>query len=106
MKTFLGMEVEQTARLVKIHLHHFVKGVMAEHAENIKAGIRPKKLPISPNVILKPNDTPELPDPRKQKFYRSFVAKVQFAATWDDSILLSQYLGWPSPVHQLDLRNG
>jgi hypothetical protein len=38
--------------------------------------------PISPGVILNPEDVPELPDQRKQKYYRSFVAKLQFAATW------------------------
>ena len=44
--------------------------------------LRPKKVPISPGVILDPTDVPVLPDPRKQKYYRSFVAKLQFAATW------------------------
>ncbi len=44
--------------------------------------IRHKKVPIAPNVVLKPGDTPDLPDSRKQKFYSSFVAKLQFAATW------------------------
>ncbi len=55
---------------------------MDGYAEYIKKALRRKKVPIAPNVILKPEDTPEVPDPRKQKFYRSFVAKLQFAATW------------------------
>ena len=74
MKTFLGMQVEQTARSIKIHLDHYIKEVVEGYAEYIKKALRPKKVPIAPNVILKP-------DPRKQKFYRSFVAKLQFAAT-------------------------
>jgi hypothetical protein len=32
--------------------------------------------------VLDKNNCPILPDPRKQKFYRSIVAKLQFAATW------------------------
>ena len=32
---------------------------------------------------FKPEDASELPDPLKQKYYRSFVAKLQFAATWN-----------------------
>jgi hypothetical protein len=36
MKTFLGMQVEQTARLIKIHLDHYITGVVAEYAEYIK----------------------------------------------------------------------
>jgi hypothetical protein len=34
------------------------------------------------DVILKPEDTPDLLDPCRQTFYRSFVAKLQFADTW------------------------
>ncbi len=93
MKTFLGMQVEQTTRSIKIHLDHYIKEVVAVYAEHIRKAIRPKKVPIAPSVVLRPEDTPELPDPRKQKFHRSFVAKLQFAATWvrfDIAITVSQ----------------
>ena len=49
---------------------------MAEYAEYIKKALRPKKVPISPGVAFKPEDASELPDPLKQKYYRSFVAKL------------------------------
>ncbi len=39
-------------------------------------------LKIQDGVILNPEDVPELPDQRKQKYYLSFEAKLQFAATW------------------------
>ncbi len=42
----------------------------------------PKRVPFSPGVILRPEDSPTLQDPSKQTFYRSFVAKLQFAASW------------------------
>ena len=45
--------------------------------------ISPKKVPISPGVVFKAEDIPESPDPRKQKQYRSFVAKLQFAGNMD-----------------------
>ncbi len=38
-----------------------------------------------PGLILTQDsqeDSPILPEKRKQKFYRSFVAKLQFAASW------------------------
>jgi hypothetical protein len=82
MKTFLGMQVEQTARSIKIHLNHYIKEVLAGYAEYIRNAIRPKNVPIAPSVILKPKDTPELLDPSRQKFNSSFVAKLQLAATW------------------------
>ncbi len=37
---------------------------------------------MNPGVVLLPEDCPAIPDPHKEKFYRSFVAKLQFAATW------------------------
>ena len=36
MKTFLGMQVEQTARSIKIHLDHYIKEVVEGYAEYIK----------------------------------------------------------------------
>ena len=93
METFLGMVVEQSSKSIKIHLDNYVKDVVAQYAEYIKKALRPKKVPISPGVAFKPEDASELPDPLKQKYYRSFVAKLQFAATWirfDISFAVSQ----------------
>ena len=56
--------------------------MLAEYKDYIKKSLRPKRDPISPGVILRPEDCPEVPDPLKQKYYRSFVAKLQFAASW------------------------
>ena len=94
METFLGMVVEQDDKSIKIHLDNYVKEVITEYSTYIKKSLRPKKVPISPGVVFKPEDVPELPDPLKQKHYRSFVAKLQFAATWirfDISFAVSQF---------------
>jgi hypothetical protein len=81
METFLGMVAEQNDKSIKI-LDNYVKEVIAEYSGYIKKSLRPKKVQISPGVAFKAEDIPELPYLTKQKYYRSFVAKLQFAATW------------------------
>ena len=56
--------------------------MLAEYKDYIKKSLRPKRVPISPGVFLRPEDCPEVPDPLKQKYYRSFVANLQFVASW------------------------
>jgi hypothetical protein len=93
MKTFLGMEIEQSNRSIKLHLDHYVSEMLNEYKTYIKKSLRPKRVPFSPGVVLRPEDSPPIPDPSKQKFYRSFVAKLQFAASWirfDISFAVSQ----------------
>ncbi len=41
-----------------------------------------KKVPISQGVVLKQEDVPVVPEQCKQKYYRSFVAKLQIATAW------------------------
>jgi hypothetical protein len=82
MKMFLGMEVEQDNTTIKLHLDHYVQEMLSEYKDYIKKSLRPKRVPISPGGILRPEDCPELPDPSKQKYYLTFVAKLQFAASW------------------------
>jgi hypothetical protein len=93
METFLGMEVVQTKRHIKLHLDHYVRDLLTEYKTYIQKTLRPKKVPISPGVVLTSESCPPIADPRKQKFYRSFVAKLQFAASWirfDISFTVSQ----------------
>ena len=77
METFLGMAVKQKDKSIRIHLDNYIKVVLTEYSDYIKKSLWPKKVPISPGVVCK-----ECPDPHRQKKYRSFVAKLQFAATW------------------------
>ncbi len=65
MKTFLGMEVEQSGKTNQSHLDCYIQQVLAEYKAYIKKMLRPKKVPISPGVILNPEDVPKLPDQRK-----------------------------------------
>jgi hypothetical protein len=77
MKTFLGMEVEQNNEDIKLHLDHYIQTVLAEYRYYIKKALRPKNVPISPGVVLHPEQAPAVPDRHKQKYYRSFVAKLR-----------------------------
>ena len=76
MEMFLGMAVEQKDKSIKIHLDNYIKDVLADYSAYTKKSLRPKKVPISPGVVFKAEDIPEVPDPCKQKQYRSFVAKL------------------------------
>jgi hypothetical protein len=82
METFLGMEVEQPGKVIRLHLDKYIRSVLDEYKDFIKRSLRPKRVPMSPGLVLDGEDSPTIPDPRKQKFYRSFIAKLQFAASW------------------------
>jgi hypothetical protein len=74
MESFLGMEAEQLGKVIRLHLDIYIRSVLDEYKEFIKKSLRPKRVPMSPGLVLNS-------DPRKQNFYRSFIAKVQFAAS-------------------------
>ncbi len=86
--------MEQNDEDIKeLHLDHYIQTVLTEFRDYIKKALRPKKVPISPGVVPHPEQAQAVPDKHKQKYYRSFVAKLQFAATWvwmDISFTVSQ----------------
>jgi len=44
--------------------------------------LRPKLTPMQPGNVLQPEDSPLVPDKKRQAIYRSMVARLQYAATW------------------------
>jgi hypothetical protein len=46
MKTFLGMEVEQRGKTIKLRLDYCIQQVLADGMINIKYMLCPKKVPI------------------------------------------------------------
>ena len=82
MSTFVGMEVEQSKDLIKLHLDTYIQEPLDEYKSIFTKFLKPKNVPMQPEVMLGHQDCLEAPDPREQKVYRSFVAKLQFAATW------------------------
>ncbi len=82
METFLGMKVDQPGKVIRLHLDSYIQEVLTEFKAYIKKALRPKKVSMSPGLVLNNEDCPITPDPRKQKYYLSFIAKLQFAASW------------------------
>ena len=74
MKTFLGMEIEQSNRSITLHLDHYIREMLNEYKTYIKKSLRPKCVPFSPGVILRPEDSPTLPDP--SNFIKAEVLQV------------------------------
>jgi hypothetical protein len=52
MKTFLGMEIEQSKWSIKLNLDHRVREMHNEFKGYIEKPLRPKRVPISPGVVL------------------------------------------------------
>ncbi len=76
MEPFLGMKVEQSKGKICPHLDTYIRETLDEYKE-----FSTKQVPIQPGLILEKTDCPIVPDPSNQKFYQSFIAKLQFAAT-------------------------
>ena len=45
METFLGMEVEQPGKVIKLHLDSYIQEVLKDYKEYIKKSFRPKRVP-------------------------------------------------------------
>jgi hypothetical protein len=82
METFLGMQVKQSKSTARLHLDNYIRELLDEYKAYAQKSLRPKRIPIQPGLILTQEDSPIAPEKRKQKFYRSFVAKLQIAASW------------------------
>ena len=82
METFLGMQVEQSKKAIRLHLDNYIRELLDEYKAYATESLRQKLTQIQPGLVLTQMDCPIMPDARKQKFYRSFVAKLQFAASW------------------------
>ena len=65
METFLGMEVEQPGKVIRLHLDTYIQEVLAEYKEYIKKALRPKRVPMTPGIVLTNEDCPILPDLRR-----------------------------------------
>jgi hypothetical protein len=86
MTSFLGTEVEQDKSSIRLHLDNRIhwQDTLSEYKAAIKKFVKQKQEPImmQPGIVLEHYLCPETPYPREQKVYSSFVAKLQFAASW------------------------
>jgi hypothetical protein len=108
MTSFLGLQVDHVNSEIHMHMDHYVENVLSEYKTFVlNKTLRHKMLPIQPNYQL-PKTEPMLEgkgeDPRTT-FYRSFVMKLQYVATWvrfDISFTASQlasHVANPGPAH-------
>ena len=83
MSTFLGLQVDHCDDEIHMHMDTYVQGVLDEYKAFARKTLRPKQLPIAPNYQLPVSDSKnqELMD-KDPKFFRSFVMKLQYVATW------------------------
>ncbi len=58
MVTFLGMEVEQPGKVIKLHLDSYIQEVLPEYKEYIKKALRLKRVLMSPGLVLDNGDCP------------------------------------------------
>jgi hypothetical protein len=77
--------------VIMLHLDSYIQEVLTEYKAYIKKALRPKRVPMSPGIVLNNEDCPVTPDPRKQKYYRSFIAKL---LSW--RVLYVVCAGWTS----------
>ena len=83
MTRFIGLSVEQTKDHIALHLDQYIAETLEEYQQlTHNKMLRPKLTPMQPGNVLDPLDSPIVPDRKRQKIYRSMVARLQFAATW------------------------
>jgi hypothetical protein len=82
MENFLGIEVEQSAEGIKLHLDTYTADLIEEFKLLHRKFLKPKKVPMQPGLVLDKTDCPETPDPVRQKNFRMIVQKIQYLAYW------------------------
>jgi hypothetical protein len=82
MTRFLGLSVEQDNHSPSVHLDQYIKETIEEYRKFTSKALRPKMTPMQPGNVLEPEETPLVPDPKKQSIHRLIVARLQYAATW------------------------
>jgi hypothetical protein len=80
METFIELQFIQCDTSIRINLDYYYIEVLLEEYQKFNARVlHGKQTPVQSGSK---NDSPAVPDPKKQLIYRSLLAKLQFAATW------------------------
>jgi hypothetical protein len=69
MQSFLGLEVEQLDCCIKLHLDTYIQELIAEHQLIRPKFLKPKKVPMSPGLVLDTSDRRPTPS------YRNSIAR-------------------------------
>ena len=82
MESFIGLDVEQSWSKISLNLDAYIQETLDIYKEHPGTRmIRPKSTPMQPGNILISADALEIPEKQRQGFYRSMVARLQFAKT-------------------------
>ena len=54
------MEVQQQGKVIKLHLDSYIQEVLKDCKEYIKESLRPKRILMSPGLVLDNTDCPDL----------------------------------------------
>ena len=83
MESFIWLCVEQYLSKTSLHLDVYIQETLDIYTEHPSTKmVRLKYILIKPGNALTSVADVELPDKQKQAFYRSMVARFQFAETW------------------------
>jgi hypothetical protein len=69
MIRFLGLSVEQDNHSTSLYLDQYIKEMIEEYQKFTSKALRPEMTPMQPGNVLEPEETPLVPDPRKQSIY-------------------------------------
>ncbi len=56
MSTFLGPQVDQVQSEIHLHMDNYVSSILSEYKNFIRKTMRPKALPVAPNLQLVQED--------------------------------------------------
>ena len=80
MKSLIGLDVEESQSKISLHVDAYIQETLDIYKAHPGTKlIRPKTAPMQPGNALTSGDVSEMPDKNRQAFYRSMVARRQFA---------------------------
>ncbi len=101
IQTFQGKEVEHPGKVIRLNFESYIQDVLTECKAYIKKALSLKKVPMSSGLAFTNEYCPINPEQQKQKYYRSFIAKHQFAAScicFDTSFAVSTLACFCAPA--------
>ena len=106
METFLGMEVEQPGKVIRLHLDKYIRSVLDEYKEFIKKSFRPKHVPMSPGLVPNDEDCPLFLIRASKSFIDPLSLSFNSQHHGFALIYLLRYQRWHDSVHQQVHRTG
>jgi hypothetical protein len=62
METFLGMQVNQSAGKIRLHLDKYIQDISPEYSEYKPKTVRPRNTQSQPALVFTKDDCPTAPD--------------------------------------------